>query len=327
MSKNDAGKMQRQIDYGGDLARNQLENQRTDFTRQNQGLENRFNVSADRSNQDYNQMMQGWGNIFNNAGSGFNEAYGGFQNLANGGGNVSLDPKFMGQLDEAVKGYRGFADNGGFSDQAIQDLRARAIAPTRAVYANAQQNIDRSKSLTGGYSPNYTAATAKLTRDSADSISGANERANAGIAEMQQQGRLQGLSGLASTSFGEQNAATTVDQINSQLKLAGLSGMSSTQAARLTAQLNAMSGMNSTYGTTPGQTSMYGSQLNANNSNLSNNMGQQIALLQTLLGGQANKAQIPSNYQQALGNVSSTMRVAGQAASLGMGGKGGGGQS
>ncbi len=73
--------------------------------------------------------------------------------------------------------------SGGYSDQDITDLRARGISPIRAVYANAQRNIDRQRALQGGYSPNYTAATAKMSRELADEIANATQNVNAGIAQ------------------------------------------------------------------------------------------------------------------------------------------------
>lgn len=119
--------------------------------------------------------------------------------------NQQLQNRFNTSADQSTNDYNklmgqygGFAQTGGFSPQDIQDLRARAIAPTRAVYANAQSNIDRQRSLQG-YSPNYTAATAKLTRDLANSTSDANVNANASIAQAVQQGKLAGMQGEGQT--------------------------------------------------------------------------------------------------------------------------------
>lgn len=329
MAKNDRQKLQTVVDTQGNKAQQGLNTVNSNLSDQNRSALDRFNISSNQSDQDYSKLMSGYQNVLNQAQNSFGDVYSKYSNLANGGGNISLDPKYQGQLDNAIAGYQDFANTGGFSDQAIQDLRSRAIAPTRAVYANAQQNIDRQRKLQGGYSPNYTAATAKLTRDSADSISGANEQANASIAQMQQQGRLSGLQGLSSTSLAQQSAKTAIDQINSQLSLAGMAGMSDAEKSRLLAELGAMSGMTGLYSATPGRTSMYGSQLANSNSQLLQGQGLQQNLAQYFTNGQMGVNQTPSNFQQGLGNFGSVLGLGGQVASTatGLGGSGKGGGS
>src|SRR5712691_8155980 len=227
------------INYQGNLAQNQMGNVRGNLLPQNQALQNRFNVTADQSGQDYSGMMGNYGDLLNQARS-------------------SFGPQ--------MAGYANFAQTGGFSPQDVQDIRARAIAPTRAVYQNAQSNIDRQRALQG-YSPNYTAATAHLTRGLADATSDANVNANASIAQLIQQG-----------------------------KLSGLGGMNATDLARLGAQSQALGGATNLFGQAPGMTSMYGQQLGQAN--------QQQLLLQELqnqlgfgfIGNQIQKSQISSNY-------------------------------
>src|SRR5438093_3530252 len=129
--------------------------------------------------------------------------------------NQTLQNRFNTSADQSTQDYgklmsdyNQFAQTGGFSPQAIQDIRARAIAPTRAVYANAQSNIDRQRALQG-YSPNYTAATAHLTRGLSDAISDANVNANASIAQLIQQGKLAGLGGMRDV-YGTTPGATSM---------------------------------------------------------------------------------------------------------------------
>src|SRR5713101_6860501 len=180
--------------------------------------------------------------------------------------NQALQNRFNTAADQSgqdysrlMGGYNQFAQTGGFSPQNIQDIRARAIAPTRAVYQNAQSNIDRQRAL-AGYSPNYTAATAHLTRGLADATSDANVNANASIAQLIQQGKLAGLGG-----------ATNL------------------------------------YGQAPGMPSMYGQQLGQANQQQINLQELQNQLGLGLIGAQINKSQVPSNYQQALGNIGGTL--------------------
>ena len=270
MAKGDAKRVQNQLDYQGGLAQNYLNNTRDDIKPQNQALQNRYNQSADQSTQNYNQMFSGYNDL-------------------------------LSQIQRAFQpqraGYQEFANTGGYSPQDIQDLRARAISPTRAVYANAQSNIDRQRALQGGYSPNYTAASAKLSRDLSSSISDANVNANASIADSIRQG-----------------------------KLAGLGGLNATDVSQLGALLNARSGQTSLYGTTPGATSMYGQQLGQSNSQMIGLQQLQQALAQMIINGQLGRSQVPGNYQQALGNIGSTLGLGGQIIG-GLAGLGGGGSS
>ena len=205
------------------------------------------------------------------------QSYAGYQNFANGGGSIAFDPEFRGALSSALGGYGNFANTGGFSPQDIQDIRARSIAPTRAVYANAQNNIDRARSLQG-FSPNYMASQAKLSRDLSSQISDANTNADAAIAQMVQQGKLAGLAGLSSTGQGGQGLQSNIDQFNRNLQLQGLQGMTgidqfganlglsydqlaqAKQIAGAGLSLDALKGASSLYGTTPGLTSMFGNQ-------------------------------------------------------------------
>src|ERR1700681_1160881 len=46
-------------------------------------------------------------------------------------------------VTRSLSDLSGLADTGGYSAQDKQDIRARDISPTRSIYANAQQNVDR----------------------------------------------------------------------------------------------------------------------------------------------------------------------------------------
>lgn len=198
-------------------------------------------------------------------------AYGGYQNFAGGGGSIGMDPEFRGGLSKALAGYGNFADTGGFSPQDIADIRARGISPVRAVYANAQNNIDRQRALQGGYSPNYTAATAKMSRELSNNIADAVQNTNAGIAQMVQQGKLAGLGGLSSTGAAGAGLQAQIDQFNKNLQLAGLGGMagldqfgaqlglSYDQLAQAAKQFG-LSGAQSLYSAKPGLSSLFGDQ-------------------------------------------------------------------
>ncbi len=202
----------------------------------------------------------------------------------------------------AFGGYQEFSQTGGFSPQQIQDLRARAIAPTRAIYQNAQNELSRQRELSG-YMPNFAAAQNRLTRESANAIGDQNVNANASIAQAIQQGRLAGLSGMTgidqfgrTLGFNQQQLAQQGDLANRGMNLQGI---------------NAMTGL---YGQQPGLAQMYGNQaLTANQQGIDVQQLQQ-ALAGMAIGGQNANAQIPGNFQQALGNIGSVLGLGGQVA-------------
>mgnify|MGYP001604076029 FL=1 len=112
-----------------------------------------------------------------------------------GGGGGGGFPK---EYNEVMSGYRDFSKTGGFSPMDISNMRSRAVSPVRAVYANAQQNVNRQRALQGGYSPGFGALQARMAREQSSGTSDAAINAEAGLAGQIQQGRLAGLSGMAS---------------------------------------------------------------------------------------------------------------------------------
>ena len=148
----------------------------------------------------------------------------------------------LGTLSGAVGSAQDFSQTGGFSAQDINDLRARAISPIRSIYMNAQNDINRQRNLQGGYSPNYTAATAKMARDLSSQISDQTTNANAQIAQMVQQGKLAGLGQLLS-------GAGTQASLTGNLATSDLS-----RALQGTGQLASL------FGTQPGMLSTLGNQ-------------------------------------------------------------------
>lgn len=199
-------------------------------------------------------------------------------------------------LGPAMSTYGDFAQTGGFTPQGIQDIRARDIAPTRAIYENAQNDLARQRELQGGYFPGYATAQDRLARQMSNQIADINTNANAGIAQMIQQGRLAGAGGLSGIGMGSLGG----------LQNMGLQGLSN--------QLTAMGGMNQLYGTTPAIAALTGNQtLNANAQNLEGSQLQNQAGL-GLIQSQINKSQIPGNFQQAMGNIGSVLGLGGQVA-------------
>lgn len=105
-------------------------------------------------------------------------------------------------------GFQDFAKTGGFSAADLANIRARAVSPVRAIYQNAQQNVNRQRALQGGYSPGFGVLQARMAREQGQGISDAATNAEASIAEMVQQGKLAGLQGMAGTE-GRTSGSTT----------------------------------------------------------------------------------------------------------------------
>lgn len=107
-------------------------------------------------------------------------------------------PQQMQDYSNIMGGYNEFAKTGGFSPEDISAIRARSISPVRAMYANAQRDVNRQRSLQGGYSPGFGVLRARMAREGSQAASDAVTGAEANIAGMRQQGRLAGLQGASS---------------------------------------------------------------------------------------------------------------------------------
>lgn len=116
---------------------------------------------------------------------------------AGGGGGGGGGPN-----PEALAGFSEFAKTGGFSPEDLANIRARAISPVRATYANAEREVNRQRAIQGGYSPGFGVLQSRMAREQGQTAADAAENAEASIAQMVQQGRLQGLHGLASLPTG-----------------------------------------------------------------------------------------------------------------------------
>lgn len=149
---------------------------------------------------------------------------------------------------------------GGYSAQGIQDLRARGISPIRSVYAAAQQNLDRNRSLSGGYSPNYAAATSKMAREQSEQISSRTSDVNAGIAQNVASNRLSASPQYAGNAMRETEIINQHNQANQQARAGNLSAMGGLLSMHGNQQLEAIGGLRQTYGTTPANPALYGQQ-------------------------------------------------------------------
>lgn len=126
--------------------------------------------------QDYSNIMQGY--------------------QAQQGQSVFSNP----QVQTGLSTLSNISNTGGYTPQQMDELRARATSPIRSIYANAQADINRQRNLQGGYSPNYTAATAKMARDQSQQISDTVGNVNAQLAQNVVGNQLAASQPLASTA-------------------------------------------------------------------------------------------------------------------------------
>jgi len=237
-------------------------------TQQGQNAQAGLNASRARNNLLYNNMNNNYGYGVDTNLKDYNSIMNNYNSFLNGASNYSLNP--------ALNTYGEFAQTGGFSPQNIQDIRAEMIAPIRGVYSNALDAVNRQRNLQHGYSPNYTAATAKMARDQAYSTADATTNANAQIAQLIQQGRLAGAGGLAQTSLGARGQ-----------------------------DVGALGGMTGAYSATPGLASTFGNQvLAAGGQDL---QGQQLQnqIAELIMQGRFNESKVPGDFQAGMGNVAS----------------------
>lgn len=357
MAKGDHDRAERAINTQGSQMQNTQDNTRWGLEQTKGAMQNNYTMGSGANLTTYDDVMGRYKGLYDNpfgtdpnlVGGGLGAGGGGgyqsstqgiYSDLANNGGGYGWDPMFRGAMGDAIGGYGDFARTGGFSDQNIQDIRARSVAPMRAVYSNAQNDLDRSRSLTGG-GANYAASKAKMSRELGYGLADASTDAEAQIAQMVQQGRLAGLSGLSSTGAAGQGLSTDIDSLNAQMKLAGLSGLDTIDARNAAASAGAgaradanaqdlfkarmgiLGGMQDMYGTNPALLNVTGNQLLGADQNLLQGQQLQNQISQGLIGQTMGLQNIPGNFQQAMGNVNSVLGTVGNIAGSVMGGFGG----
>jgi hypothetical protein len=308
MAFGDHRRVQNAIDYQGNLSQNHLNNLRDIFIPQNQNIWNRFQVAADRGEKDYGDLQNAYGSQGDTINSYLN------------GPGIHYNPS--NQNFGAYGGYEDFSKTGGYSGQNIQDIRARSLAPLRATYANAQNDLDRRNVLAGGNLANIGAAKAKMTRELGYGLSDQSTNVEAQLAQDIRQGKLAGLAGMTGIDTSRMGEGLQNAQGNLTAQ-----GMDTSRIANLLGLGNQnLSGRTSLYGATPGMANMYGNQVNQSNQNLVSTQQLQQQLMQAILQGTLGMARVPGNTQSALGNIGSVLNLVGQVGGMfgGMGGLGGG---
>jgi hypothetical protein len=279
-----------------------------------------INAEQPRMNQqrqDYGTQLQGDINnsrtkgqeAWNGAIGNYNQASQGFSNMASGGSFSPMSSGFINQDLDSMKNaealFNQFIGTGGYSDADTRNMRARAIAPTTSIYANAQEELGRNRALQGGYSPNYGAASAKMAREMSNQIGQANIANEANIAEARNKNQLSGAQGLTQLGLGKASARTSAEslaensrQFGAQQQQYGNQGL-----------LNVGNGMTNLYGTG-------NADLNTQLGMLGNNISGQQAGNLGLIGARIQAAGVASNNQNAMANAGSLMNMASQGSNM-----------
>lgn len=180
-------------------------------------------------------------------------------------------------VNNALGNLKTFSDTGGYSDADTKNIRERGISPIRAIYANANQNLKRKLSLSGGYSPGYAAAIAKMARDSSQQISDVTGNVNATLAQNIATNKLSGSQAYGSLASSESGRGLDVSKFNADIDQQTKNRALSINDAR-----------RGLYGTTPalaelfGRQAMQGAQLNEQSREFDQGQAQTAAL--SLLG-------------------------------------------
>lgn len=130
-------------------------------------------------------------------------------------------------LEGVKSNFNDFAKTGGYSSMDLSNIRSRAVSPIRAMYANANREVDRSKTLQGGYAPGFGTLKARMAREASSAASDATTNAEGMIAGMVNDGKRFGSSGLLS-AYGTTPGRSAMSQngmlqsTNQQLELANL---------------------------------------------------------------------------------------------------------
>jgi len=203
------------------------------------------------------------------------------------------DAKWSGNYTEGPSGY-------GFQGSSSTGQNQGAAGQANADYQKIQDQYGEF-AKTGGFSDqdiaNIRSRAVSPIRSLYSSAQNAIERQRslqggyapnytAAMAKMARE-KSQGMSDATT------NAEAEIAQMKNQGRLAGLGGMSSM------------------YGTTPGLANMYGNQMLSLAGQGLQGAGLQNQLGLGLIGGQINKAGVPSTFSQVMGNIGSVGRAAG----------------
>lgn len=176
-------------------------------------------------------------------------------------------------VNNALGNLQNFSNTGGYSEGDVKNIRERGISPIRAIYANANENLKRHLAISGGYSPGYAAAIAKMTRDSSQQISDTTGNVNAQLAQNIAGNKLQGSQAYGNLSSSEAGRNLDTARFNEEQK-----------GNYLNRDLSIQDAKRGLYGTTPAladtfsRNALQAAQLNENSRQFDQSQAQNGAL-------------------------------------------------
>lgn len=182
-----------------------------------------YGGSLKQTEEDYDSLMSGYKNLLGTSGANpirpisFSPNTSSFSFAPTNVSTVTPTTTPYSQSGDTTRALGDLGElsrTGGYSDADIANIRARGISPIRAVYANAQRNIDRQKSLQGGFSPGYQAATAKMARELSDQIASQVTNINAQLAQSIAGNRLSASGTYAGAAGSEASRAADIARGN-----------------------------------------------------------------------------------------------------------------
>lgn len=239
-----------------------------------------YDAAATTQASDYDSIMGGYDDLINRSKSGTLMGSAPKSNAIASNYTPNYSYNRSSDLGGLVGGLQEYSRTGGYSDSDVGNIRARAVSPIRAAYGNAQRNLERQKTLQGGYAPGHGAALAKFAREQSSLMSDASTNVNAKIAEMVAAGKLSGMQSLSPLLSQENTLQNTISGRNEDARRETMEGNTqdernvrdSNMAAEqqntqgnVGAEMQALSGKSNLYGTTPALTNMFGNQVLQNN--------------------------------------------------------------
>jgi len=330
MAKGDKGKHQAQIDKQGQIFQSGMDKLTPQLANTTGTFMNNYNTGVDKNMGSYDQIMNNYQDYYDNPRG---------RRGGGGGGTPGFTPTnyVAPKIDyqdpfESYGGYKDFASTGGFDEAGKANIRARAIAPTRAIYERGNENLSRQRSLQGGYSPGYASAMSRNNRQMNEAVSDANIAAESDLARMIQSGRLAGLGGMSGIEGQRLGAQFRKNEYNADSDKWATEGNAGEN--RYGAEYNyrnsmdqegdrlgALTGMTSLYGTTPGMAKLFGDQVLQGQGQQMQGQEMQGNFGNSQIANQYQNFQMPSNFETAMNRVGTGLKYAGQVgAAIGTGG-------
>lgn len=168
-------------------------------------------------------------------------------------------------VTSSIANLSNLAQTGGYSAGDEQNIRARSISPIRSIYSSAQQGLERSKALQGGYSPNYAPASAKMAREMSEQIGQRVTDVEGQIAQQRAQNKLSIAPSFAGAAAEADRARMAIEKSNADTinQIAQINAQLGLSTGKLNNDniFQTIEGMKGLYGTTPALVSTFGNQV------------------------------------------------------------------